>query len=174
MKLFLLFGLLVSAIPFVTKGQSGSVDARLGELKIKLPASEAPIANYVKWNFAGNLLYTSGHGPGTADSGAIVGRLGATMSFAQGYNAARSTGLQLLATLKAALGNLDRVEQIVKVIAWVNCTDDFTDQPKVVNGFSDLMVEVFGDKGRHARSSIGTNALPNGIPIEIEMVVRFK
>jgi len=122
----------------------------------------------------GNVLYTSGHGPTNAQGETIKGKLGATLTIEQGYDAARVTGLQLLATLKSAIGDLSKVKRIIKVMGMVNCTDSFGDQPKVMNGFSDLMVAVLGEKGKHARSAVGTNALPNGMAIEIEMIVELE
>jgi enamine deaminase RidA (YjgF/YER057c/UK114 family) len=104
----------------------------------------------------------------------VKGKLGESMTIEQGYEAARLTGLQLLATLKAAVGDLRKVKRIVKVLGLVNCTPAFADQPKVMNGFSDLMVAVFGDNGKHARSAVGTNALPFGMPVEIEIVVEVE
>lgn len=147
---------------------------KLDSMGIKLPAVTAPMANYVRFVQTGNLGYTSGHGPTTADGKLITGRLGADLTIEQGYEAARITGIQLLATLQQALGSLNRVKRIVKVLGMVQCTPDFKDQPKVMNGFSDLMVAVFGEKGRHARSAVGMNALPNGMAVEIEMVIEFE
>lgn len=119
------------------------------------------------------MVYTSGHGP-TRDNGELItGKLGSSLTIEEGYEAARVTGLQLLATLQAAIGDLGKVKRIVKVLGLVNCTAGFGDQPKVMNGFSDLMVAVFGDNGKHARSAIGTNALPNGMAVEIEMIVEI-
>lgn len=149
-------------------------EEKFAALGYTLPPSSAPIANYVKWVKVGNILYTSGHGPTNAQGETIKGKLGATLTIEQGYDAARLTGLQLLATLKSAIGDLSKVKRIVKVLGLVNCTDNFGDQPKVMNGFSDLMVAVFGEKGKHARSAVGTNALPNGMAIEIEMIVELE
>ncbi len=147
---------------------------KLDSMGFKLPQTSAPIANYVKFVRTGNLVYTSGHGPTTIDGKLISGKLGRDLSIEQGYEAARITGLQLLATLQQALGDLGRIKRIVKVLGMVNCTDEFKDQPKVMNGFSDLMVAVLGEKGRHARSAVGTNALPNGMAVEIELVVEVE
>jgi enamine deaminase RidA (YjgF/YER057c/UK114 family) len=138
---------------------------------IQLPPATQPMANYVKWVRTGNLLFTSGHTPGTL---APAGKLGKELDVEQGYQAARQTGVQLLATLKTALGDLTKVKRIVKVLGMVNCTDDFTNQPAVMNGFSDLMVAVFGEKGRHARSAVGLCALPSGAAVEIEMVLEVE
>jgi len=147
------------------------IDARLKELKIELPPVPNAAGNYVHAKRVGNLMYLSGKGPGAG----VKGRLGENMSIEEGYKHARATGLTLIATLKQALdGDLDRVVDIVKVLGMVNATPDFGDQPKVINGCSDLFVEVFGDKGRHARSAVGMGSLPNGIPVEIEVIVAVK
>ena len=147
---------------------------KLDSMGLKLPPTSTPIANYVKFVRTGNLVYTSGHGPTRLDGQLITGTLGADLTIEQGYEAAKVTGLQLLATLQAAIGDLGKVKRNVKVLGMVRCTDDFKDQPKVMNGFSDLMVAVFGDKGKHARSAVGMNALPNGMAVEIEMVVEVE
>jgi enamine deaminase RidA (YjgF/YER057c/UK114 family) len=140
-------------------------EQRLRELGIELPEPVNPLANYVRWVQTGNLLFISGTGPGNETQ---RGKLGSTMSVEEGYAAARDVGLQLIATAKAALGDLDRVKRVVKVLGMVNCTPDFADQPQVINGCSDLLVEVFGDAGRHSRSAVGFVALPGQIPVEIE------
>jgi enamine deaminase RidA (YjgF/YER057c/UK114 family) len=167
------FVIVLLAFTFQLNAQQ-TPEEKIAALGYTLPPTSAPIANYVKWVKVGNLLYTSGHGPTNAQGETTKGKLGATLTIEQGYEAARLTGLQLLATLKSALGDLSKVKRIVKVIGLVNCTDSFGDQPKVMNGFSDLMVAVFGDKGKHARSAVGTNALPNGMAIEIEMIVELE
>lgn len=141
------------------------VEQRLQELGIELPEPVSPLANYVRWVQTGNLLFISGTGPGDETQ---RGKLGSTMSVEEGYAAARDVGLQLIATAKAALGDLDRVKRVVKVLGMVNCTPDFAEQPQVINGCSDLLVEVFGEAGRHTRSAVGFVALPNQIPVEIE------
>ncbi|HKU94677.1 MAG TPA: RidA family protein [Vineibacter sp.] len=141
-------------------------EKRLKELGIELPAPSNPIATYVNAVRTGDLLYLSGKGPG-----AVRGKVGADMSWEDAKTHARATGLNLIAVMKDELGDLDRVKRIVKVLGMVNCTPDFTDPPKVINGCSDLFVEVFGDRGRHARSAVGLAALPNGIPVEIECIV---
>jgi len=145
----------------------------LNKLGIALPKPTSPIANYVKYVQSGNLLFLSGHGPSKADGSYIIGKLGTDLTIAQGAEAAKLTGINLLATLQAAVGDLNKVKRIVKVLGFVNGNSDFSDQPKVMNGFSDLMVAVFGDKGKHARSAIGTNSLPNNMAVEIEMVVEL-
>jgi len=147
------------------KGQVVGAEERLMELGIELPDPVNPLANYVRWVQTGNLLFISGTGPGDESQ---RGKLGSTMSVEEGYAAAREVGLQLLATAKAALGDLDRVTRVVKVLGMVNCTPDFAEHPNVINGCSDLLVEVFGDAGRHTRSAVGFVALPGQIPVEIE------
>jgi len=141
------------------------VEERLKELGIELPPPVRPIASYVRWVQTGTLLFISGTGPGDETS---RGKLGSTMSVEEGYAAARDVGLQILATAKDALGDLDRVQRVVKVLGMVNCTPDFENQPKVINGCSDLFVEVFGERGQHTRSAVGFVSLPFGIPVEIE------
>lgn len=148
-----------------------SIEARLKELKIELPPVPNAAGNYVHAKRVGNLLYLAGKGPGAG----VKGRLGQNMTVEEGYRHARATGLVLIAVMKQALdGDLDRVTDIVKVLGMVNATPDFADQPKVINGCSDLFVEVFGDKGRHARSAVGMGSLPNGIPVEIEVIVAVR
>ena len=141
-------------------------------LGVELITPTAPVANYVKAVRTGNLVYLSGHGPAKADGKEITGKVGKDLSTEQGVEAAKRTAISMLSTLKVELGgDLSRVKRIVKVNGWVNCTDNFKDQPKVMNGCSDLLVAVFGEKGKHARTSLGTNALPSNIAIEIEMIV---
>lgn len=173
MRQCFLTGLLFFLFSSVLFGQDDP-EQKLKQLGYTLPPTSQPVANYVKWVRTGNLVYTSGHGPTTASGEIIKGKLGESMTIEQGYEAARLTGLQLLATLKAAVGDLKKVKRVVKVLGLVNCTPTFGDQPKVMNGFSDLMVAVFGDKGKHARSALGTNALPFGMPVEIEMIVEVE
>ena len=148
-----------------------SAEKRLRELNIELPPLTAPVANYVNAVRAGNLLFLAGKGPSAVDGVRPQGKLGREFSVEQGYGFARSTGLALLAVMKAELGTLDRVRRIVKVLGMVNAVPDFADQPKVINGCSDLFVEVFRERGRHARSAVGMGSLPSGIPVEIEAIV---
>ena len=150
------------------------VEARLQELGIELPEVGAPVANFVMAVRTGNLLFLSGNGPLKSDGTWITGKVGADLTIEQGYEAARLTGIQQLAVLKDELGDLNKVKRIVKVLGMVHSDPAFTDQPKVVNGFSDLMVEVFGDKGKHARAAVGMNSLPFGIACEIEMIVEVE
>ncbi len=148
-------------------------EARLKELGISLPQPATPVANYVGAVRVGNLLFVSGHGPLRTDGKPMArGKVGRELTVEQGYQVAREVGLSLLATTRAQLGSLDKVKRVVKVLGMVNSADDFGDQPKVINGFSDLMVQVFGEAtGKHARSAVGMAGLPMGIPVEIEMVL---
>ena len=143
-----------------------SAEKKLKELGIQLAPPSPPVANYVNAVQTGNLLFLAGKGPG-----AVRGKLGREFNVEQGYKHAREVGLALLAVMKAELGSLDRVKRVVKVLGMVNGTPEFTDQPKVINGCSDLFVEVFGERGKHARSAVGMGSLPNGIPVEIECIV---
>jgi enamine deaminase RidA (YjgF/YER057c/UK114 family) len=151
-------------------------EANLKAKNITLPTPPAPMANYVTAVRVGNLLFLAGHGPIRGSDGRMArGKVGKDLSTEQGAQVAREVGLNLLATTKANLGSLDKVKRIVKVLGMVNCTDDFGDQPKVINGFSDLMVEVFGETiGKHARSAVGMGSLPVQIPVEIEMIVEVE
>ena len=149
------------------------IEKRLEELGIALPAAATPVANYVTTVQTGNLVFTSGHGPGTGEGKIYKSQLGTDAEIEDGYQSARQVAIGLIGTLKQALGDLDRVQRIVKVIGFVNSAPTFTDQPAVVNGASDLFVEVFGDKGKHTRSAVGMSQLPGGIPVEIEMVVEI-
>ncbi len=154
--------------------QNIDVEKKLKDLGIALPASPKPIANYVKAVRSGNLVFLSGHGPSNPDGTNITGKVGKDLTVEQGYDAAKSVGLNLLASLKAEIGDLNKVKRIVKVLGMVNCTESFTEQPKVINGFSDLMVAIFGEKGKHARSAVGMYALPMNISVEIEMIVEVE
>lgn len=147
------------------------VEARLKELGIELPQAVTPVATYVRWVQTGNLLFISGTGPADDQP---KGKLGADLTVEQGREVARSVGLQIVATAKAALGDLDRVKRVVKVLGMVNSAPDFGDQPKVMNGCSDLFVEVFGEAGRHTRSAVGFVALPNQIAVEIECTMEVE
>lgn len=151
-----------------------SPEQRLKELNIQLPEVPAPIANFVMWRQVGNLLYLSGQGPRRPDGSIPVGRLGLNYSVEQGYADARQIGLQILATVRQALGSLDRIEGVVKLLGMVNAEPDFGQHPKVINGCSDLLVEVLGERGKHARSAVGMGSLPNGMPVEIEAIIQVK
>jgi enamine deaminase RidA (YjgF/YER057c/UK114 family) len=144
-----------------------NIERRLQELGIELPQPVSPVATYVRWVQSGNLLYISGTGP---SDGSERGKLGENLTLEEGYAAAREVGLQIIATAKDALGDLDRVKRVVKILGMVNSAPDFGDQPRVINGCSDLMVEVFGENGRHARSAVGFVALPGQISVEIEAI----
>lgn len=154
--------------------QKTDYDKKLKELGIVLFEPSKPMANYVKAVRTGNLIYLAGHGPSRADGSNITGKVGADLTVEQGYEAAKQTGISILSTLKGELGDLNKVKRIVKVLGMVNCTDNFVDQPKVINGFSDLMVAVFGEKGKHARSAVGMNSLPSNIAVEIEIIVEVE
>lgn len=149
-------------------------DKKLKEQGSELFVPSKPMANYVKAVRTGNLLFLAGHGPSKADGTNITGKVGADLTTEQGYEAARQTAISILSTLKSELGDLNKVKRVVKVLGMVNCTDTFTDQPKVINGFSDLMVAVFGEKGKHARSAVGMNSLPSNIAVEIEIIVEVE
>jgi enamine deaminase RidA (YjgF/YER057c/UK114 family) len=151
-----------------------SAEARVKELGLQLPEPPKPIGNYVPYRIAGGLLFLSGVGPRAADGSNITGKVGRRVTLEQGQQAARLCGLNLLANMKAALGSLDRVDTVVKVLGMVNAVPLFTDQPTVINGCTDLFVEVFGDNGRPARSSVGMGSLPGNIPVEIEAIVSIK
>lgn len=153
---------------------SQNIDQKLRNLGIELPKIHKPIANYVNSVRIGNIVYLSGKGPRKADGTFITGKVGQDLTIEEAQQAARLTGINQLAALKEEIGNLDKVKRIVKVFGMVNCTSNFTDQPKVINGFSDLMVEVFGEKGKHARSAVGMSSLPSNIPVEIEMIVEIE
>lgn len=165
MKAFILL-VLISCFSLVSYSQSP--EEKIKELGIELPLVSEPAANFVKWRKSGNLLFLSG------DGSSLKGKLGQDLSVEEGYEAARQTGIEILATLKAACGELSNIKQFVKVRGMVNSTPDFYEQPKVINGFSDLMVEVFGEKGKHARAAVGHCALPSNIALEIEVIVELK
>ena len=151
-----------------------SIDAKLKELGIELPPAPKPIGTYLPGVLTGNLLFMSGIRPRRAEGGAITGKLGGDMVTGQGYEAARVCGLNMLANIQAVIGSLDRVERVVKVLGMVNCTPDFNEHPKVINGFSDLFVEIFGERGRGARSAVGMVALPGQIAVEVEMILEVR
>ena len=147
-------------------------EARLKELGIALPEPAKPVGNYVPGVRVGNLLFLSGHGPMREEGKPRpAGKVGREITTEQAYQIARGVGLNLLTSARGVLGSLDRVKRVVKVLGMVNSAPGFGDQPKVINGFSDLMVEVFGESGRHARSAVGMAELPSGIPVEIEVIL---
>lgn len=149
-------------------------EQRLEQLGIKLPTVPSPIANFVMWRQTGSLLYLSGQGPRNADGSVVVGRLGLNHSVEDGYRDARQVGMQILATIRQAVGSLDRVEAVIKLLGMVNAEPTFGDHPKVINGCSDLLVEVLGDAGKHARSAVGMGSLPGGMTVEIEAIIQIK
>jgi len=151
--------------------EARSPEARLKALGIQLPPAPKPVASYVPAVRTGNLVFLAGQGPLADGKPTVTGKVGAELTEEDGYKAARATILNSLAVLRAEIGSLDRVRRIVKLVGWVNSAPGFTRQPWVINGASDLLVEVFGDAGKHARSSIGANELPFNIPVEIEIVV---
>ena len=149
------------------------IEQRIKELGYELPGGKTPMANYVLWKRVGNTVYISGHGCNGKEP-TWVGKVGRDLTQEDGYKAAKACGLFLLATLKQAVGDLDKVKGIVKLLGMVNASEDFGNHPEVINGASDFFVEVFGDKGRHARSAVGMSSLPRGIPVEIEMIVEVE
>ena len=170
MKLsFILVCLLTCSIAF-----SQTPEENLAKLNITLPKTSAPVANYVNAVRTGKLIYLAGKGPIKENGQYMTGKLGDSLTVEQGYEAARITGIIQIGVLKDFLGDLSKVKRIVKVNGYVNSTNNFVDQPKVMNGYSDLMVQVFGEKGKHARTSVSVNTLPFNIPVEVEMIVEVK
>lgn len=159
-----------------TEAQLPAVDAEanLQKLNITLPEASTPVANYVNAVRTGNLLFLAGKGPKDAEGEYITGKVGTDLTIEEGYEAARLVAINQLAVLKAELGDLNRVKRVVKVLGMVNCASDFTQQPEVINGFSDLMVEVFGERGKHARAAVGMGSLPRNIAVEIEVIVEVE
>lgn len=165
--------LLLSTVATTLHAQT--VDEKIKQMGLELPTVSKPIANYVKYVRTGNLIFLAGHGPTKTDGTTVTGKVPQERSIEQGYEAARITALSLIATLKDALGgDLSKVKRIVKVNGYVNCLPDFTEHPKVINGCSDLLVALFGDKGKHARAAMGMVALPNNMTVEIEMIVEVE
>ncbi|GAB5381450.1 MAG: RidA family protein [Aliiglaciecola sp.] len=152
-------------------GAEHSPDHKLKSMGIELPTPSTPVANYVHAVRTGNLVFMAGHGPVDSNGQLIKGKLGKDTSVEEGYKAARAVAIGILGSLKKEIKDLNKVVRIVKVTGMVNSTDDFTQHPEVINGFSDFMVEVFGAKGKHARAAVGMNSLPRGMVVEIEMVV---
>lgn len=182
MKAFSLPAAFIAAVfvLFVNEGVSArqvetrDPEARLAELGITLPEPPSPVANYVNGVRTGNLIFLAGKGPVWPDGTELRGKLGAGLSIEEGYEGARQTAINQLAVLKAMLGSLNRVVRVVKVLGMVNSAPDFVEQPAVINGFSDLIVEVFGERGRHARAAVGMASLPRGQAVEIEMIVEVR
>lgn len=161
-------------VGFSTTIFAQDAEKKLKDLKIELLKPTQPIGTYVKAVRVGNLIFLSGHGPGKPDGTTMTGKVGKDATLEQGYMAARQTAISILSTLKAEIGDLNKVKRVVKVMGMVNCTEDFTDQPKVMNGFSDLMVSLYAEKGLHARTSVGVNALPGNMMVEVEMIVEVE
>lgn len=159
--------------------QETDVEARLAELGISLFEPPPPVANYVRAVTVGNLVFIAGHGPQRLDeqgnpAGYVTGKVGGEVSIEQGYEAARLTAISILSSLKAEIGDLNRVRRIARVFGMVNAVEGFTRQPEVINGASDLLVEIFGERGRHARAAVGMASLPSDISVEIEMIVEIE
>ena len=154
--------------------QHNSPEQRIKDRNITLINPVAPTANFVKAVTVGKMVYLSGHGPDKPEGGQVTGKVGADLDVESGKSAARLVGISLLSSLKKEIGSLNRVKRVVKVLGMVNADPSFTQHSQVMNGFSDLMVEVFGDAGKHARSSVGMSSLPGNIPVEIEMIVELK
>jgi enamine deaminase RidA (YjgF/YER057c/UK114 family) len=170
----------ITALIALAHAQSGGgenafdPEARLVELGIELPNAPQPVANYVNGVRTGNLIFLAGKGPKRTDGAEIIGKLGANLSIEEGYEGARLTAINQLAVLKEMLGDLSKVKRVVKVLGMVNSDPEFVEQPAVINGFSDLMVDVFGERGRHARAAVGMASLPRGQAVEIEMIVEVE
>lgn len=156
---------ILGLMPFLSMAQTPA--EKIKELGLDLPTIPDPSASFVKWRQVGNLLYLSGNGPD------VFGKLGAELTIDEGYQAARETGIEIIAVLQKATGDLGRIKQFVKVLGMVNSAPEFKDHPKVINGFSDLMIEVFGENGKHARSAVGVAGLPNNMAVEIEVIVEL-
>ena len=182
MKKNRIFSLMLFALIFIvgckpkneTQSSPSTPEQALMDLGISLPEASSPVANYVNGVRSGNLLFLSGKGPLNPDGTNITGKVGDSISIEEGYEAARLTAINQLAVLKAMLGDLSRVKRVVKVLGMVNANPEFTDHPKVINGYSDLMVAVFGEKGKHARAAVGMGSLPGNIAVEIEMIVEVE
>tara|TARA_B100001750_G_scaffold19714_1_gene13405 strand:+ start:465 stop:950 length:486 start_codon:yes stop_codon:yes gene_type:complete len=158
----------------------GLIEDRIKDLGYILPDSVAPVANYVstvkvegQTGSNSGLVFTSGHVPRNEDGSFIVGKLGNDLTAEQGYDAAQNVALGILSSLKAELGDLDKISRIIKVLCMINATDDFKDHPAVANGASDLLVKVFAEKGKHARSAVGMSSLPANVPVEVELIVEY-
>src|SRR5262249_45321375 len=154
-----------------SRGDVMSAEARLKQLGLVLPNVPSPVANYVPYRIGGNLLFLAGQGPRDDKGNTLSGKVGAEITVDEGYKRARQIGLQLLSTMKTALGSLDRVDTVLKMLVMINAVPDFRDHPKVANGMSDLFVEVFGENGKHARSAVGMGSLPGQISVEIEGII---
>jgi enamine deaminase RidA (YjgF/YER057c/UK114 family) len=173
-KSFCLLFSYLCALVFAHAAEPTSPEQKLAALGFTLPTVPAVVANYVPAVRSGNLVFLAGQLARGTDGKFIVGKVGRELTEAQGAEAARTCALQLIAALKAEIGDLAKVKRIVKVTGFVNCTDAFTAQPKVINGASDFLVAVFGDKGRHARAAVGTSTLPAGAPVEIDLIAEIE
>ena len=169
---FLLVVAALAAMPALAQ-EDYDPEARLKALGIELGDPAPPVANYVRAVITGNLVFLAGHGPTQADGTFATGKVGSDVTIEQGYEAARLTAVSLLTSLKKEIGDLGRVRRIVRVFGMVNAVEGFGQQPEVINGASDFLVEVFGDRGRHARAAVGMASLPRNISVEIEMVVEI-
>ena len=180
-ELFSISGPIVSVILALALSSMGasalaqeSVEARLEKLGLTLPATPKPVANYVPAVRVGNLLFVAGQGPSREGKILYQGHVGKDLTIEEGYEAAKACALNILSIVKSEIGSLDKVERIVMLSGFVNSADDFAEQPKVLNGASDLMVELFGDNGKHARAAIGVNVLPFNIAVEVAAIVEVK
>ncbi len=153
---------------------SYDVEEKIAEMGITLTEAPAPVANYVNSVRTGNLVFMAGKGPSKPEGGYVTGKVGVDLTIEEGYEAAKLAAIAQLSALKAELGDLNKVVRIVKVLGMVNAAYDFTNQPEVINGFSDTMVEVFGERGKHARAAVGMGSLPRGIAVEVEMIVEVR
>jgi enamine deaminase RidA (YjgF/YER057c/UK114 family) len=172
MRLLVIFLIIQHAI--ITTAQSQSPEEKIAANNIELPTISASLGNYVDVVQVGNLLFLSGKGPRRADGTFIQGKVGSDLTVEQGYQAARIAAINQLAVLKSFVGELRKIKRIVKVNGFVNCNNGFQDQPAVLNGFSDLMVAIFGESGKHTRTAVGTNSLPLNMTVEVELVVELK
>ncbi|GAB5409783.1 MAG: RidA family protein [Balneolaceae bacterium] len=172
MKFFHLFAFLILSTNLIA--QETTPEQKLKKLGIELPEVAPPVANYVDVVRSGNLLFLAGKGSRNEDGTRITGKVGVDLTIEEGYEAAKSIALQHLAVIKKEIGDLSKVVKIVKVLGMVNTTSEFTQHSQVINGYSDFMVEIFGEKGRHARSAVGMNSLPVNLAVEIEVVVEVK
>ena len=172
MKISALIIFLLFSVPLAA--QQNNPEAILADLGLELPTIGKPLANYVNVVRVENMLFLSGKGSRNTDGNLITGKVGQDLTVEEGYNAARSVALQHLSVIKEELGDLNKVKRIVKVLGMVNCPPDFTEQSAVMNGYSDLMVKVFGENGKHARSAVGMASLPAGLAVEVEVIIEIK
>ena len=170
--IFIISLIMIACEPVATPTDSNyDPEEKLKELGIELSTPSSPVANYVNSVRSGNLLFISGKGPLKNDGNYIKGKVGSDLTIEQGYEAARITAVNLISTIKASVGDLKKVKRVLKVTGMVNAASNFTDHPKVVNGCSDLIVEVFGDRGKHTRAAVGMGSLPSNIAVEIDMIL---